>query len=121
MRYMVITSKHHDGFSMYDTKMTDYDIVDGTPFGRDVIAELAEDPGSEDGAEPGQAGDDLSVRVSATMLGHHLPQRLLEHRERQKADHAGMVSELHELDRRDPAQLRVLPPGQRLEGRARRV
>lgn len=41
MKYMVITSKHHDGFSMFDTRMTDYDIVDGTPFGRDVIGELS--------------------------------------------------------------------------------
>jgi alpha-L-fucosidase len=41
MKYMVITSKHHDGFSMYGTKMSDYNIVDATPFGRDVIGDLA--------------------------------------------------------------------------------
>lgn len=41
MKYMVITSKHHDGFCMYDSKLTKYDIVDATPFKRDVIAELA--------------------------------------------------------------------------------
>ena len=40
MRYMVITSKHHDGFAMYDSKVSDYDIVDATPFGRDIIREL---------------------------------------------------------------------------------
>lgn len=39
--YVTITSRHHDGFSMFDTKVSDYDIVDATPFGRDVIAELA--------------------------------------------------------------------------------
>ena len=40
-RYMVITSKHHDGFCMYDTALTDYKITN-TPFRRDPIAELAE-------------------------------------------------------------------------------
>ncbi len=42
MKYMVITSKHHDGFCMYHSRQTSYNIVDGTPFKRDVIAELAE-------------------------------------------------------------------------------
>ncbi len=42
MKYMVITSKHHDGFSMYDSKLTQYDVVDATPFGRDPLRELAE-------------------------------------------------------------------------------
>jgi alpha-L-fucosidase len=41
MRYIVITSKHHDGFAMWDSKVTDYDVVDATPFHRDVIGELA--------------------------------------------------------------------------------
>jgi alpha-L-fucosidase len=41
MKYMVITAKHHDGFSMFDSTMTDYDIIDATPFKRDVIKELA--------------------------------------------------------------------------------
>ena len=40
-RYVTITSRHHDGFSMFDTAQTDYDIVDATPFGRDPLAELA--------------------------------------------------------------------------------
>ena len=40
MRYMVITAKHHDGFAMWDSKVTDYDIVDMTPFGRDPMREL---------------------------------------------------------------------------------
>lgn len=40
MKYMVITSKHHDGFSMFDSKLTQYDIM-STPFGRDVIKELS--------------------------------------------------------------------------------
>jgi len=42
MKYIVITSKHHDGFCLWDTKFTDYDIIDATPFKRDILAELAE-------------------------------------------------------------------------------
>ncbi len=40
MKYIVITSKHHDGFGMYDSKVSDYDIVDATPFKRDILKEL---------------------------------------------------------------------------------
>ncbi len=42
-RYITITSRHHDGFSMFDTEWCDYDIVDATPFGRDVLKELADE------------------------------------------------------------------------------
>ena len=42
MKYITITSKHHDGFAMYDSALTDWDIVDRTPYGRDVLADLAE-------------------------------------------------------------------------------
>lgn len=42
MQYFVITAKHHDGFAMYHSKADKYNIVDATPFKRDVIAELAE-------------------------------------------------------------------------------
>jgi alpha-L-fucosidase len=40
MKYIVITSKHHDGFCMFDTKQTDFDIM-STPFHRDVMKELS--------------------------------------------------------------------------------
>lgn len=40
MKYVVITAKHHDGFAMFDSKVTDYDILDATPFKRDIIKEL---------------------------------------------------------------------------------
>ena len=40
-RYVTITSRHHDGFSMFDTAQTDYDVVDATPFRRDPLKELA--------------------------------------------------------------------------------
>lgn len=42
MKYIVITAKHHDGFAMFDSKCSDYDIIDFTPFGRDPMKELAE-------------------------------------------------------------------------------
>ena len=40
MKYIVITSKHHDGFSLFNSKYTDYDIM-STPFQRDIMDELA--------------------------------------------------------------------------------
>lgn len=43
MKYITITSKHHDGFAMYDSKVSDYNIVDATPYGKDVIAMLKEE------------------------------------------------------------------------------
>ena len=41
MKYIVLTTKHHDGFCLWDTKLTDYNIMN-TPFHRDVTKELAE-------------------------------------------------------------------------------
>ena len=41
-KYITFTSRHHDGFSMYKTHENDYNIVDATPFGRDVLKELSE-------------------------------------------------------------------------------
>lgn len=41
MKYIVITSKHHDGFSMYDSKVSNYNIVKTTPYGKDPMKELA--------------------------------------------------------------------------------
>jgi alpha-L-fucosidase len=42
MKYIVITSKHHDGFALFDSKATDWDIVDATPYGKDLLKPLAE-------------------------------------------------------------------------------
>ena len=42
MKYIVITSKHHDGFAMYHSKANAFNIVDATPFKRDPMKELAE-------------------------------------------------------------------------------
>ena len=41
MKYIVITSKHHDGFCLWPSELTDFDVA-GTPFGRDILGELAE-------------------------------------------------------------------------------
>ena len=42
-KYICFTSRHHDGFSMWDTKFSDYNIVKATPFQRDVLKELSEE------------------------------------------------------------------------------
>jgi alpha-L-fucosidase len=42
MKYITITSKHHDGFCMFDSKLTRYDIVDATPYGKDPLKALAD-------------------------------------------------------------------------------
>uniref|UniRef100_UPI003216E4B4 alpha-L-fucosidase n=1 Tax=uncultured Draconibacterium sp. TaxID=1573823 RepID=UPI003216E4B4 len=43
MKYIVITSKHHDGFAMFHSKASKYNIVDATPFDRDPLKELADE------------------------------------------------------------------------------
>jgi alpha-L-fucosidase len=40
MKYIVITTKHHDGFAIYDSKVSDFDVM-STPFKRDILKELA--------------------------------------------------------------------------------
>nr|WP_299071724.1 alpha-L-fucosidase [uncultured Allomuricauda sp.] len=42
MKYVVITSKHHDGFGLWDSKVSDYDIVDFSPYGKDILKQLSE-------------------------------------------------------------------------------
>jgi len=41
MRYIVITSKHHDGFALWDSQVSDWDIMEASPFKRDILMELA--------------------------------------------------------------------------------
>jgi alpha-L-fucosidase len=43
MKYITITSKHHDGFAMFESKASAYNIVDATPYGKDVIKALADE------------------------------------------------------------------------------
>ncbi len=69
MKYIVITSKHHDGFAMFHSKVSAYNIVDATPFKRDALKELADACAkrdmrlgfyysqSQDWHEPGGAGN----------------------------------------------------------------
>lgn len=42
MKYLVITAKHHDGFAMFDSSSNDFNVVDATPFKRDIMKELAD-------------------------------------------------------------------------------
>jgi alpha-L-fucosidase len=42
MKYIIITSKHHDGFSIWDSDVSQYDVIDAAPFKRDILLELSE-------------------------------------------------------------------------------
>src|SRR5574344_2032608 len=42
-KYICITTRHHDGFSMFDSKVTDYTVTKASPFKRDIIKELADE------------------------------------------------------------------------------
>ena len=43
MKYITITTKHHDGFAMYDSKISDYNIVNATPYGKDIFRALEQE------------------------------------------------------------------------------
>jgi alpha-L-fucosidase len=43
VKYIVITSKHHDGFGIFDTKATDYNVAKATPYGKDLLKPLADE------------------------------------------------------------------------------
>src|SRR5437868_348490 len=70
MKYIVITSKHHDGFALFNSKVSQYNVVAATPFKRDILKELAAAcqkhnmplgfyySQSQDWHEPGGAGND---------------------------------------------------------------
>ncbi len=42
MKYIVITAKHHDGFALFDTKASPWNVVESTPYGKDLLKPLAE-------------------------------------------------------------------------------
>jgi len=42
MKYIVITTKHHDGFALFDTKASDWNVVQASPYGKDLLIPLAE-------------------------------------------------------------------------------
>jgi alpha-L-fucosidase len=62
MKYLTITSKHHDGFAMFGSKVSPYKVVDATPFRRDPMKELA--------AACPRAGIKLCVYYSQTQDWH---------------------------------------------------
>lgn len=47
MKYITITTKHHDGFAMYDSKFSDYNIVKATPYGKDILRALEQECGRQ--------------------------------------------------------------------------
>jgi len=87
MKYIVITSKHHDGFCLFDSQYTDYDIM-STPFQRDILAELAD------------ACHRAGLKICwyhSIMDWHHpdyLPRRSWEERPAEGADYSRYVAHL---------------------------
>ncbi len=78
MKYIVITSKHHEGFSIYDSKVSDYDVVDATPYGKDLIADLS--------AEAKKAGLKFGFYYSILDWHHPAQEIAVEQEKRQYAD-----------------------------------
>ncbi len=88
MKYIVITSKHHDGFCLFDSKYTDYDVM-STPFKRDIMKELA-DACRREGIK--------MCWYHSIMDWHHpdyLPRRGWEDRPAEGADFDRYVKHLH--------------------------
>ena len=67
-RYTVITTKHHDGFALWDTKAGDDSAVKNSPAGRDVLAPFAEEVQAEDVAEGDAVFATVAVRSSKIVL-----------------------------------------------------
>ena len=104
MKYLVITSKHHDGFCLWDSKVGDYDVIDRTLFKRDILKEIS------------VACTEQGVRLCfyySIMDWHHpdyLPRREWEERSSEGADYQRyityMKAQLKELvDHYNPAVL----------------
>jgi len=62
-KYLVLTTKHHDGFCLFKSKHTSFNSVDAAPFGRDIVAELA--------AECRKQGIKMGFYYSQTQDWHH--------------------------------------------------
>src|SRR2546430_946760 len=84
MKYIVITSKHHDGFALFNSKVSPYNVVAATPFKRDILKELAAAcqrhgmplgfyySQSQDWHEPGGAGNDWDFGPDQDASGKEL-------------------------------------------------
>jgi alpha-L-fucosidase len=87
MRYIVITAKHHDGFAMFGSQASAYNIVDATPFGRDPLRELAAACAEagiglgfyysqwQDWHEPGGAGNHWEFPQSAERFNEYFEEK----------------------------------------------
>ena len=87
MKYIVITSKHHDGFAMYHSKASPYNIVDATPFDRDPLKELSEACGkhgiklgfyysqAQDWHHPGGAGNTWDREMPRVSMEEYLREK----------------------------------------------
>lgn len=107
-QYIVITSKHHDGFALFDSEVSDYDVVDATPYGRDLLAPLADEARRQgvdlgfyysimDWHHPAQYVD----TTAETSLAGHANNRIHPERKQEYVDY--MKAQLRELvTRYDP-------------------
>jgi len=69
-RYVVFTAKHHDGFAMFSTALSDYSVVKHAPFGRDVTAELV-DAFRARGFRIGRPSDFIRYLTRTTLRADH--------------------------------------------------
>jgi alpha-L-fucosidase len=77
-KYLVITAKHHEGFCLFKSAQTGFNVVDTTPFGRDVIAELA--------AECARQDIRFGLYYSQTQDWHHPDGAMAQHPDESKAE-----------------------------------
>lgn len=89
MKYMVITAKHHDGFAMYNSKVSDYNIVKQTPYGKDPMYALANSARKrdikfgfyysqdQDWADANARGNDWDFDVNKRQPQHYIDNKAL--------------------------------------------
>ena len=89
MKYMVITAKHHDGFSMFGSKSNPFNVVDATPFKRDILKELAAEcqkqgikfgfyySQAQDWSHPGGMGNNWDKKVQRVNTKVYLREKAL--------------------------------------------